>query len=202
MQLYTTPATPFGRTVEIVARELDLTGDIEIVPTTVAPTKDNPEYQAVNPLRRIPALVADDGTLITDSALIAQYLAEKAGDRTLFAVDAPDRWAILNDYMIAKGVCECLVSARYEGFVRPEARRWQPWTDDLLKKVHAALARFEAAPPATGGGLTIAAIALGAALGYMDFRFAAEPWRERYPNLAAWYAALDERPSFAGTRPA
>ncbi len=201
MKLYTTPATPFGRTVEIVARELDLMDDIEIVPTAVAPTKENPEYQALNPLRRIPALVADDGTLIVDSALIAQYLAAFAGNRTLFGDDAPDRWAMLNDFMIAKGVCECLVAARYEGFVRPEARRWLPWTEDLFNKVHAALARFEAAPPATGEGLTIAAIALGAALGYMDFRFSAEAWRERYPALAAWHAELDERPSFAQTRP-
>lgn len=202
MKLYTVPATPFGRTVEVVAHEVGIHGDIELVPTAVAPTKDNAEYQGLNPLRRIPAMVLADGTLLTDSSLIARYIADKAGDTAVFAVGAPDRWAMLNEYMLAKGVAECLVSARYESFVRPEPRRWQPWFEDLLGKAHAALARFEDNPPAADGErLTIAAIALGAALGYMDFRFAGESWRKRYPSLAGWAADVHSRLSFVATKP-
>lgn len=201
MKLYTSPASPFGRTVAVVAREVGLHDEIEIVPTTAVPTKDNAAFQAINPLRRIPALGLEDGTVLTDSTLISQYLAERAGNRRIFADEAPDRFVMLNDYMIAKGISECLIAARYESFVRPETRRWQPWFDDLIGKVHAALARLAGAPPAAGEDITIASIALGAALGYMDFRFAGESWRTRYPALAEWAVAVNERPSFAATRP-
>ncbi|GAB5375073.1 MAG: glutathione S-transferase family protein [Acuticoccus sp.] len=201
MKLYTAPATPFGRTVEIVAHETGQHGEIEIVATTVAPTKDNREFQAVNPLRRIPALVTDDGTLLVDSTLISLYIARRAGNDVIFANGDPDHWSVMNDYMMAKGAAECVVSARYEGFVRPEARRWQPWSDDLLAKAHAVLARFDAAPPAYGETPTIAAIGLGAVLGYLDFRFPDEGWRTRYGALAAWSEPLFARPSFAATMP-
>lgn len=201
MKLYTAKATPFGRTVEIVAHELGLHEDIEIIATTVMPTKDNPEYQTLNPLRKIPALVLEDGTLLTDSGLICQYLAARVGDTHMFAQNAPDHWAVMNAYMLAKGTADCLVAARYEGFVRPKAAQWADWIADQLGKAHAALARFDAAPPATEGRLNIAAVGLGAVLGYMDFRFAQEGWRERYGNLARWAEPVLARPSFAATRP-
>jgi len=201
LKLHTSPASPFGRTVAVVAHELGLAGDIEIVPTGATPTKQNATLEALNPLRRIPVLERDDGTALTDSTLIAQYLASEAGNRSLFAEDAPDRFAMLNDYMLAKGAAECLVAARYETFVRPVARRWQPWSDDLLGKVHAALARLAAAPPPADEAISIAAIALGVTLGYADYRFAGEDWRARHPALADWSAAVFERPSFAATQP-
>jgi len=201
MKLYTAKATPYGRTVEIVAHELGLHEELEIVATTVSPTRANDAYKAVNPLRKIPALALDDGTVLTDSSLIAQYLAARVGDTHLFGVNAPHRWAMLNDYMIAKGMTDCLIAARYEGFVRPKEHQWRPWLDDQMDKAHAALARFEAAPPAGDGRLSIAALALGAALGYLDFRFAEEAWRDRYPALARWAAPIHERPSFQATMP-
>ncbi|MEM9222106.1 MAG: glutathione S-transferase family protein [Pseudomonadota bacterium] len=202
MKFFSAKATPFGRTVELVAYELGIHGELEIVPTTVAPTTENPGYQALNPLRKIPALVLDDGTLLTDSGLITRYLASRVGDSQIFADGSPDHWRVMNDYMLAKGTADCLVAARYEGAVRPEAARWPAWLADQLAKAHAVLAYFEKAPPATGGErLTIAAIGLGAALGYMDFRFPDEGWRGRYPALATWAEPVFSRPSFVATRP-
>lgn len=201
MKLYTAKATPFGRTVEIVAHETGQHGDIEIVATSVTPTKANAEFQAVNPLRKIPALVTDEGGLIVDSTLISQYIARRAGNDTIFAHGDPDHWSVMNEYMIAKGITECVVAARYENFVRPEEHRWKPWTEDLLGKAHAALGHFDAAPPAYGETPTIAAIALGAVLGYLDFRFPDEAWRNRYTALAAWSEPLFARDSFQATRP-
>lgn len=201
MRLYTAKATPFGRVVEIVAHELGIHGDIEIVPTSVTPAKPNPEYQKVAALKKIPALVTDDGTVIVDSAVICEYLADRAGDRSLFAYDRPDRFSVLSRYALARGIAECAVAARYEMAARPEEKRWQEWMDDQLGRARAGLDRFEAAPPEAGGPLTVADLALGAALGYLDFRFADMGWREGRPQLAAFYATMAERPSFATTRP-
>jgi len=201
VKLYTARATPFGRAVEIVAHELGIHGDIEIVATSVAPGKPNPEYQAVTALKKIPALVTGDGMLIVDSAIITEYLAHRAGDRSLFATDSPDRFEVLSRYALARGIAECAVSARYEMAARPEEKRWQGWVDDQLGRVTAALDHFERAPPEAGGPLTVADFALGAALGYLDFRFADMGWREGRPQLAAFDATMAERPSFVATRP-
>ena len=202
MKLYTAKASPFGRTVEIVVRELALDEDVEVMATVVAPAKDNPEFQAINPLRKIPTLVLEDGTVLPDSTLICRYLAERVGDAHLFAVGAPNHFSMLAQYYVAKGIAECAVSTRYETFARPQEVRWESWASDQLGRVDAALANFERDPPATPGRLTIAAVALAAALGYLDFRFADFGWRERYPSLVGWLDPIAERPSFQATAPA
>lgn len=201
MKLYTAIASPFGRVVKVVVYELGLEDDVETVITKVAPTQPNKDYQTLNPLRKIPALEIEDGTVLADSALIAQYLAERVGDSRLFAVGAPDHWRVLADYSVAKGMADCAVATRYETWLRPDDARWPAWTEDQMDKVNGGLAHFEAAPPATDGRFTIAAIALGCALGYLDFRFPDRNWRADYPKLAAWAEPVLARPSFQATRP-
>jgi len=198
MRLYTAQASPFGRTVEIAAHELGVHDGLVVVPTTVAPTRKNADFQALTPLRRIPALETEDGAVIVDSTVIAAYLAERAGDKALFAYGSDEHWAVMSRYTVARGISECAVAARYESTVRPEELRWQDWLDDLMDKIGASLERFEATPPA-GDRLTIAEIALGAALGYLDFRFPDYPWRGRFPRLADWFGSVAARPSFAAT---
>lgn len=201
MKLYTAPATPFGRTVEIVAYEVGLHDKMTVEHVAVMPTKANDAFQAVNPLRKIPAFVTDEGTLLTDSALITPYLAMTAGNMTLFGEGSPDRWKVWNDYMIAKGAADCLVSARYEVAVRPEPLRWGAWKDDMLGRAFAVLDYFEAAPPTNADPLTISSIGLGVLLGYADFRFADADWRARYAKLAQWVEPINARPSFQKTVP-
>ncbi|MCF3935544.1 glutathione S-transferase family protein [Acuticoccus sp. M5D2P5] len=201
MKLYTTRATPFGRTVEIVAHELGLHEDIELVETVVAPAKPNPDYLAVTPLRKIPALVVEDGTLIVDSAVITDYLAARVGDTRLFARSSPDHWKVLSRYAIARGIADCAVGSRYEIAARPEDKQWPFWIEDQFERVTAGLGVFEADLPPASGSITIADIALGAALGYLDFRFADYGWRDRFPNIAAWMKPIEARPSFVATCP-
>ena len=49
--------------------------------------------------------------------------------------------------------------------------------------------------------LTLSDIAVGCALGYLDFRFAHVDWRTRHPDLAKLYEKLAQRASFADTLP-
>jgi glutathione S-transferase len=74
----------------------------------------------------------------------------------------------------------------------------------FLDRQKAAIARglaaLEAAPPEGLGD--IGAIAAGCALGYLDFRFADEPWRAAHPKLAAWFEAASKLPPLARTVPA
>jgi glutathione S-transferase len=200
MKLYTAKASPYGRTVEIVAHELGLHEDLDIVPTTVAPGRDEKPFQALNPLRKIPALVTESGELVVDSAVIAEYLCARVGDGRLFARGAPDHIAVLTDYSLARGIADAALVVRYETTVRPEGARWGALVDDQMGRIEATLARFDRDPPARGR-LTIADIALAAALGYLDFRFADFAWRRRYGGLVTWLEPIAGRESFRATQP-
>lgn len=200
MTLYGSPASPFARTVTIVVHELGLADDVAIEATAVKPTAPNVEFQALNPLRRVPALGLEDGSVIVDSPVICEYLADRVGDTRLFAKGSPDHWHVMSDYAIARQMAELAVSCRYEQAVRPEDKQWAAWVDDAFDKIGAGLARFDAAPPSRGR-LTIADIALGVTLDYLAFRFASYDWPSRAPALGLWLEPLSTRPSFAATRP-
>src|ERR1700674_591257 len=83
MKLTFSPASPFARKVRIAAIELGLIDKIEFMPTTVVPGQPNDEYLHINPLKKLPALILDDGDVIIDSYVIVEYLDELAGGGTL-----------------------------------------------------------------------------------------------------------------------
>ncbi|WP_420393314.1 glutathione S-transferase family protein [Acuticoccus sp.] len=201
MKLYTSPTSPFCRTVEVVAHELGLMDDIERLPTKAMPTQGDPAFRQVTPLRRIPALDAGDGLVIVDSTVIAEYLCARVGDHAMFGRDGGDHWRMMTDYVHARGIAEAGVQGRYESAVRPDEKRWDAWLDDQMDKIDAILARFDGAPPAATGRLTIVDVMLGVALGYLDFRYADFGWRQRHAALADWAEPVLARPSFEATRP-
>jgi len=69
------------------------------------------------------------------------------------------------------------------------------------RKVGAALVARNAAAHLEGP-LEAGQIAVGCALGYLDFRHDARGWRAGRPRLAAWYAGFAARPSMKATVPA
>jgi glutathione S-transferase len=90
----------------------------------------------------------------------------------------------------------------YEWRLRPENIRFQPWVDAQRGKVGRAIEEFERHIDALAGHLTIDKIALGCALGYVDFRLKdALDWRADHPGLAAWYKDFSTRQSMKETAP-
>ena len=87
MKLYSSPATPFGRKAAIVAREHGITLDI----ANVNPFESE-ELERLNPIRLIPVLVLDDGTVLYDSHAICAYLDETGGGPTLYPEAARLDW--------------------------------------------------------------------------------------------------------------
>src|SRR6266576_1784426 len=91
MKLTFSPASPFARKVRIAAIELRLIDRIEFVPTTVVPGQPNDEYSNLYPLKKLPALILDNGDVIVDSYVIVEYLDEFAGGGKLIPVSGPTR---------------------------------------------------------------------------------------------------------------
>ena len=98
-------------------------------------------------------------------------------------------------------MCESAVLLRYETWLRPEAQRWSVWIDDQWDKIDSGLKWFEDHAEALREPVDLAQIALGALLGYLDFRSPDKDWRQAAPKVAAWYATLCERPSLRETEP-
>jgi glutathione S-transferase len=73
----------------------------------------------------------------------------------------------------------------------------------LIARQRAAIDRtlsaLEADPPHRH--IDIGSITVACALGYLDFRFATRPWREKHPKLAAWFEAFAQNPGIAQTVP-
>jgi len=93
MKLTFSPASPFARKVRIAAIETGLIDKIELVPTTVVPGQPNDEYTKLYPLKKLPALIADNGEVIVDSYVIVEYLDELAGGGKLIPASGPTRWS-------------------------------------------------------------------------------------------------------------
>ena len=139
------------------------------------------------------------GARLYDSAVIVEYLDARAGGGKLIptgagALHGADR----------AGACRRhhgggRVAAVYEQRYREPDMRSAKWVAHQSGKVDRALAFFEANPP-EGRGKTVDAIALAAALGYLDLRFDGA-WREKHPKLVAWLSAFAaEVPAFEATR--
>jgi len=199
MKLFHSGASPYVRKVMIVAHETGLVDRIERVPASVGPTTVNPEVAAENPLVKVPTLVLADGTSLFDSRVIVEYLDTLHPGRRLFPAEGPARWTALRRQAIADGLLDAALLIRYENNLRPEPQRWKDWTQGQFRKLRQALATL--AEEGLGTDLTIGEITAGCALGYLDFRFPDEDWRQAHPALGIWFAKISERPSFVATLP-
>jgi glutathione S-transferase len=195
MKLSFSPGSPFARKVRIAAIELGLIDKIEMVATTVAPGQANPDYEKITPLKKLPALLLDNGDLIVDSYVIVEYLDELAGGGKLIPASGPNRWKVKSDHSLLQGMLDSMLLCRYERAVRPEPLRWQAWADDHWNRAWTGMARFERQPDMLSRPLDIAQITLECVLGYADYRFADCGWRKAYPKLDAFHQKMLERPS-------
>src|SRR6202048_1509638 len=195
MKLPFSPASPFARKVRIAAIELGLIDKIEFVPTTVVPGTPNDEYSNMYPLKKLPALILDNGDVILDSYVIVEYLDELAGGGKLIPASGPTRWNVKSDHSLLQGMLDSMLLCRYEKLVRPHGLQWQAWSDDPWNRAWTGMARFENKPDVLSRPFDIVQIGLVCVLGYADFRFADCGWRKAYPKLDTVHQKVLERPA-------
>ena len=89
MKLYDSKFAPNPRRTRIFLAEKGISVPMEHVDIGAKQHK-TAEYAAVNPLQRMPALVLDDGTVITESIAICRYFEALQPEPPLFGVGAKD----------------------------------------------------------------------------------------------------------------
>lgn len=199
LSLYWGSASPFVRKVMVVAHELGVQGDIEVLDSAAHPVERDTRIKAYNPLAKVPAALTGDGTKLYDSRVICEYLdAEAQGG--LFPAAGPDRWTALRRQALADGVLDAALLVRYETLVRPEARQWPLWIEKQFEKLADGLDAMAADLPEPACH-DIGAISFACALGWLDFRFPDFDWRTGRGAVAAWQAGFETRPAMIATRP-
>src|SRR5476651_2164111 len=143
MKLTFSPASPFARKVRIAAIELGLIDKIEFTPATVVPGQPNDDYARITPLKKLPALILDNGDVIMDSYVIVEYLDELAGGGKLIPASGVTRWKVKSDHSLLQGMLDSMLLCCYEQMVRPQELRWQAWSDDHWNRAWNGMKHFE-----------------------------------------------------------
>ncbi|WP_081536080.1 glutathione S-transferase [Rhodovulum sp. P5] len=199
MRLFDSQASPFCRKVRVLLLETGQADDVEIVPAIGNVLECERMPLAENPLGKIPTLARDEGPALYDSRVICRFLDARAQARLY-----PETrlWDVLTLEATADGIMDAAVLMVYEGRCRPEAIRSADWVEGQWAKVDRALDAVNARWVShLGGRLSMAQIAMGCAMGYLDFRHGDRDWRRGRDALAAWEAGFAERPSMQATRP-
>jgi glutathione S-transferase len=200
MKLYHSPTSPFVRKVMVLLHEAGATDRVTLVHAMGTPLEPGSLPVDRNPLGKVPALERPDGPTLYDSRVICRYLNDVLG-ANLYP-ESPRLWDTLVLEATADGMTDAAVLMRYETHVRPEAARSDAWLAAQWAKVDRSLAALEDRWTShLAGPLDIGQIAVGTALGYLDFRHAERNWRNHRPGLAAWFDRFGARPSMQATTP-
>ncbi len=196
MKLAFSPASPYVRKAMACAIARGIDGRIE---KWIIKTSD-PALKTANPLGKVPTLIGEAGEALYDSPVICEYLDSVGDAPKLFPAPGPARWAALRQQALGDGIMDASQPRRRE-IALPQDEGRVDWIALQRGKVAAALDSLEAEADSLGALTTIGEITVGCALGYLDFRFANEPWRPGHPKLEAWYARVVTLAPLAGTMP-
>jgi glutathione S-transferase len=200
MKLIASLTSPFARKVRIVLFEKR----IECPLVVDIPWNADTQVPAYNPLGKVPVLVLDDGSTLFDSRVIVEYLDHVSPVSQLIPRDHRQAVQVKRWEALADGIADAAANIFIE---RRRAAELQSadWIARQRGKIDAGLAAMSAELGdrawCNGEGYTLADIAVGCALGYLELRFAEIDWRTQYPNLARLADKLAQRPAFAETVP-
>lgn len=201
MKLIGTHTSPYVRKVRIVLADKKLDYQFVLEDVSAPDTK----IQELNPLGKVPCIVMEDGSALFDSSVIADYLDTLSPVGKLLPPSGRERAEVKCWEALADGVLDAAVLVRLEETKRPSAQQSTQWINHQMGKVKCGLeamsTRLGAKPFCNGNQYSLADIAVGSALGWLDFRFPQIKWREDHPNLAILFDKLSERPSFKDTAP-
>lgn len=204
MKLIGSLTSPYVRKVRVVLAEKKL--DYQFV---LEDPWARDDILASNPLGKVPCLVMEGGEALFDSRVIVEYVDTLSPVGKLIPASGRERAEVRTWEALADGLLDAAILARLENnwSGRPASQRCAAWVDRQMQKVDTSLQAMsrgladKAFCGNTGTHFSLADIAVGTALGYLDFRFPSLDWRSAHPNLQRLYEKLASRQSFIDTVP-
>lgn len=202
MKLIGSLTSPYVRKVRVVMAEKKL--DFQLV--LEDPWGSDVVLQS-NPLGKVPCLVMEGGEAVFDSRVIVEYLDTLSPVGKLIPQPGRERAEVKTWEALADGLLDAAILARLEATWagRSDGERCQAWIERQMAKIQASLKSMSQGlgdkPYCSGIHLSLSDIAVGCALGYLDFRFPQIDWRSEYPNLHKLQDKLMLRQSFIDSRP-
>jgi glutathione S-transferase len=199
MKLFGSPGSPFARKVRIVLAEKNIPHEY-VVARGSAPGSPVPQF---NPLGKVPTLVLDDGRGLYDSPVIVEYLDSLGSGPRLIPEATAERFEVLRWQALGDGIAEATVNINHDLREPKEKQHAPEWHQRQRDKIDRGLATMEKdlgkGEFCFGGRFTLADIAAGYALGYLDLALPEVEWRKAHPVLAKLAERLSARPSFNTT---
>lgn len=201
MLLHWSPRSPFVRKVMVVAHELGLQDRLDCVRTVVGGTIIHSELMTQNPLGKLPTLVLADARVLYDSHVICEYFDSLDSGPRLFPAEGEARMAALRRHALGDGMLDVALAWLGER-ARPAERQSAAHIALWRAKLQACVDHLEAeAEELAATSFGIGHVGIGIALGYLDFRFAAEGFRARHPRIGAWLDDFNARPAVLANAP-
>lgn len=198
MKLRYSPTSPYVRKVSVVAIETGLDARIARIATDIrAPT---PDFHRDNPLGKVPTLITEGGEPLYDSPVICEYLDSLHDGLKLFPAPGGARWTALRRQALGDAIMDAGVLIRMET-LRPENERSPAWIKRQQSAIGRGLDALEDEARMLAGPCAIGQVAIGCALGFLDFRLPELDWRQGRPELARWAETFATRPSMIATVP-
>jgi glutathione S-transferase len=201
LRLIASLTSPYVRKVRIVMLEKRIDCQLELEDVW-APGST---IRQSNPLAKVPCLIMEDGGAVFDSRVIVEYLDTMTPIARLIPANGRERVEVRTWEALADGVLDASILVRLEKTQRPPEQQSARWIERQMSKVHDGLGAMSAGLAdkawCNGHAYTLADIAVGCALGYLDFRYPEIAWRNQYGNLGKLYEKLAARPSFVETAP-
>ena len=200
MKLLGSLTSPYVRKARIVLAEKKIEYSFELD----NPWDEKSRVADANPLGKVPVLVLEDDSTLFDSRVIVEFLDSVSPISRLIPANNREKIEVKRWEALADGVLDAAVAVVMERR-RPAKQKSEATIKRQMEKIERGLAvmsrDLEDKPWCTGNAFTLADIACGVALGYLDFRHGTYDWRVLYSNLAKLATKLAERPSFADTVP-
>ena len=196
MKLHYSKISPFVRKVRVVALEKGI--ELELVETN--PHNSPAGLLANNPLSKVPVLELDNGEAIFDSPVICEFIDALDEAKPMIPREGAGRFKVLTVAALADGMMDAAVSAVMERR-RPEDKRYEAHIDRQLAAIRRGFDALEEEVEFLAGGLNLASIAVGVAIGYIDFRLPELGWAPSHPKLSKWYEGFARRSAMAETAP-
>ena len=197
MELYLNATSPYARLVRIVLLEKGLADAVTL--KWCDPWADDAELLEANPAGRIPALVTEEGTTLSESMLIAVYLDSVSPNPPM--LPAASLGAVLHLAGLGQNLMDAafttVIARKHYGNEIDESELGQRRSraiQRLLNQLNSELGEKQQA-----SSINLGEIAIAVALDYLVFRLSEVNWKEEYSQLQAWHLAVTARASFQET---